>query len=408
MKRDESGAIVEFAAASESIALEAIGIDRERDVGAGETLFIDLSMQLHSRIDSLAQRLQPCIFEYVYFARPDSVMDGQSVYQARRNMGRILAREAPADADLVLGVPDSGIPSAMGFAFESGIPYADGIVKNRYVGRTFIQPEQGMRELGVRTKLNALTRNVRGKRLILIDDSIVRGTTCARIVRLLSRNTQLERYLRAAEQHGIVPITRLSPRYPARLRQTLGQRCPAVLFAKGDLALLSACCISVVGSRELTECGRAFAEAAGRLIARSDYTLCSGGAAGADRAAQAACLKNGGSAVIFPVGRLLDCPAPANVLYLADQGYDLPFSAQRALARNHFIHAMGEKTLVAQCRAGTGGTWDGTTENLRHGWSPVFVNSDGSEGAQALIARGAAPVRTLSSLDDLQPVQLQF
>ena len=152
---------------------------------------------------------------------------------------------------------------------------------------------------------------------------------CARIVRLLSRNTQLERYLRAAEQHGIVPITRLSPRYPARLRQTLGQRCPAVLFAKGDLALLSACCISVVGSRELTECGRAFAEAAGRLIARSDYTLCSGGAAGADRAAQAACLKNGGSAVIFPVGRLLDCPAPANVLYLADQGYDLPFSAQR-------------------------------------------------------------------------------
>ena len=231
---------------------------------------------------------------------------------------------------------------------------------------------------------------------------------CARIVRLLSRNTQLERYLRAAEQHGIVPITRLSPRYPARLRQTLGQRCPAVLFAKGDLALLSACCISVVGSRELTECGRAFAEAAGRLIARSDYTLCSGGAAGADRAAQAACLKNGGSAVIFPAGRLLDCPAPANVLYLADQGCDLPFSAQRALARNHFIHAMGEKTLVAQCRAGTGGTWDGTTENLRNGWSPVFVNSDGSEGAQALIARGAAPVRTLSSLDDLQPVQLQF
>ena len=181
-----------------------------------------------------------------------------------------------------------------------------------------------------------------------------------------------------------------------------------MLFAKGDLALLSARCISVVGSRELTECGRAFAEAAGRLIARSDYTLCSGGAAGADRAAQAACLKNGGSAVIFPAGRLLDCPAPANVLYLADQGYDLPFSAQRALARNHFIHAMGEKTLVAQCRAGTGGTWDGTTENLRHGWSPVFVNSDGSEGAQALIARGAAPVRTLSSLDDLQPVQLQF
>ena len=190
---------------------------------------------------------------------------------------------------------------------------------------------------------------------------------CGRIVRLLSREAQLERYLRAAERNGIVPITRLSPRYPARLRQTLGQRCPAVLFAKGDETPLSMRCISVVGSRELTE-----------------------------------------GAVVFPAGRLLDCPAQAHVLYLAEQGYDLPFSAQRALSRNHFIHAMGEKTLVAQCRAGAGGTWDGTTENLRHGWSPVFVSDDGSEGAQALIARGAVPVRTLSGLDDLQPAQLQF
>ena len=231
---------------------------------------------------------------------------------------------------------------------------------------------------------------------------------CGRIVRLLSRETQLERYLRAAERNGIVPITRLSPRYPARLRQTLGQRCPAVLFAKGDETPLSMRCISVVGSRELTEGGRAFAEAAGRLIARSGYALCSGGAMGADRAAQEACLTAGGSAVVFPAGRLLDCPAQAHVLYLAEQGYDLPFSAQRALSRNHFIHAMGEKTLVAQCRAGAGGTWDGTTENLRRGWSPVFVSDDGSEGAQALIARGAVPVRTLSGLDDLQPAQLQF
>ena len=117
---------------------------------------------------------------------------------------------------------------------------------------------------------------------------------CGRIVRLLSRETQLERYLRAAERNGIVPITRLSPRYPARLRQTLGQRCPAVLFAKGDETPLSMRCISVVGSRELTEGGRAFAEAAGRLIARSGYALCSGGAMGADRAAQEACLTAGG------------------------------------------------------------------------------------------------------------------
>ena len=231
---------------------------------------------------------------------------------------------------------------------------------------------------------------------------------CGRIMRLLSRETQLARYLRAAERNGIISVTRLSACYPARLRQTLGRRCPAVLFAKGDAALLSARCVSVVGSRELTEGGRAFAEAAGRLIARSDYALCSGGAVGADRAAQEACLHAGGSAVIFPAGRLLDCPAQTSVLYLADQGYDLPFSAQRALTRNHYIHAMGEKTLVAQCRAGAGGTWDGTTENLRRGWSPVFVNADGSEGAEALAARGAVPVRTLRSLDDLQPAQMQF
>lgn len=125
---------------------------------------------------------------------------------------------------------------------------------------------------------------------------------CGRIVRLLSRETQLERYLRAAERNGIVPITRLSPRYPARLRQTLGQRCPAVLFAKGDETPLSMRCISVVGSRELTEGGRAFAEAAGRLIARSGYALCSGGAMGADRAAQEACLTAGGSAVVSRPG----------------------------------------------------------------------------------------------------------
>ena len=104
-----------------------------------------------------------CIFEYVYFARPDSVIDGQSVYQARRNMGRILAQEAPVEADLVLGVPDSGVPPALGFAEESGIPYADGIVKNRYVGRTFIEPTQAMRQLGIRLKLNPLPLGDRGQ-----------------------------------------------------------------------------------------------------------------------------------------------------------------------------------------------------------------------------------------------------
>lgn len=113
--------------------------------------------------------------------------------------------------------------------------------------------------------------------------------------------------------------------------------------------------------------------------------------------------------MVFPAGRLLDCPAQAHVLYLAEQGYDLPFSAQRALSRNPILSTpWAKKRSSRQCRAGTGGTWDGTTENLRRGWSPVFVSDDGSEGAQALIARGAVPVRTLSGLDDLQPAQLQF
>lgn len=230
----------------------------------------------------------------------------------------------------------------------------------------------------------------------------------ARITRLLAREAQLEQYLRAAAAQGITAVTRLSSQYPARLRHTLGPRCPAVLFAKGEADLLSARCISVVGSRELSGEGRAFAAEAGRRIAAEGFALCSGGAAGADRAAQDACLAHGGSAVIFPAGRLTDCPAQEHVLYLAEQAYDAPFSTPRALGRNYLIHAMGEKTLVAQCRAGSGGTWDGTTENLKHGWSPVFVHDDGTPGAGALIERGAAAVRALGRLDELQPEQLHF
>ena len=137
-----------------------------------------------------------CIFEYVYFARPDSVMDGASVYAARREMGRILAQEAPADADLVLGVPDSGIPSALGFALESGIPYSDGIVKNRYVGRTFIEPTDEMRQMGIRIKLNPLPSVISGKRLVVIDDSIVRGNTSKKLVDMLRDAGAKEVHLR--------------------------------------------------------------------------------------------------------------------------------------------------------------------------------------------------------------------
>ena len=141
----------------------------------------------------------------MYFARPDSVIDGQSVYQARRSMGRILAQEAPVEADLVLGVPDSGVPSALGYAFESGIPYADGIVKNRYVGRTFIEPTQAMRQLGIRLKLNPLRSVIEGQRLVVIDDSIVRGNTSKKLVQMLRDAGAAEVHLRIVSPEVMWP-----------------------------------------------------------------------------------------------------------------------------------------------------------------------------------------------------------
>lgn len=228
------------------------------------------------------------------------------------------------------------------------------------------------------------------------------------IVSLLGRERQLDGYLLAAEKADVAVITRLDARFPQRLREQLGARCPAALFCRGDLRLLQRPCISVVGSRHLASPGAQFAAQAGRLAAREGFTLCSGDAMGADRTAQEACLRGGGSVLIFPATELVYCPVRENVLYAAEGGFELGFSAQRALGRNRFIHAMGEKTLVAQTGFGSGGTWNGTLENLRHGWSPVFVHADGSEGASALIARGAEPVRELHTLEALCAAQLRF
>lgn len=180
---------------SETCGLDIIGAQYARDVEPGEIVRFNHD-GMFSEQAVAPRRRAACVFEYVYFARPDSVMDGRSVYQARRAMGRILAREAPADADLVLGVPDSGVPGAMGFADESGIPYSDGIVKNRYVGRTFIQPTQAMRQLGIRLKLNPLPSVIRGKRLVVIDDSIVRGNTSKKLVQMLREAGAAEVHLR--------------------------------------------------------------------------------------------------------------------------------------------------------------------------------------------------------------------
>lgn len=197
---DDRGWVV----SSETCGLDIVGAEYLRDVEPGEIVrFNKEGMFAEQGIP--ARQHAACIFEYVYFARPDSVIDGQGVYQARRDMGRILAQEAPADADLVLGVPDSGLPSAMGYAIESGIPYADGIVKNRYVGRTFIQPTQAMRQLGIRLKLNPLPTVIKDKRIVVIDDSIVRGNTSKKLVEMLRSAGAAEIHLRIVSPEVVWP-----------------------------------------------------------------------------------------------------------------------------------------------------------------------------------------------------------
>ena len=228
------------------------------------------------------------------------------------------------------------------------------------------------------------------------------------IVSLLGREQVSVQLPLAAEKADVAVITRLDARFPQRLREQLGARCPAALFCRGDLRLLQRPCISVVGSRHLAQPGAQFAAQAGRLAAREGFTLCSGDAMGADRTAQEACLRGGGSVLIFPATELVYCPVRENVLYAAEGGFEFGFSAQRALSRNRFIHAMGEKTLVAQTSFGKGGTWNGSLDNLQHEYSPLFVFDDGSEGARALCARGATPVQALTSLQALTPAQLSF
>lgn len=173
-----------FVISSESCALDTVGAEFIRDVEPGEMVIID-EKGLHSFQFGEKNCEALCVFEYIYFARPDSVIDGQSVYQTRLEMGRILARESGLTADIVISVPDSGTTAALGFSQESGIPFAEGLIKNRYIGRTFIQPDQKERDLSVKIKLNAVRSIVKGKSVIIVDDSIVRGTTSGKIVRLI-------------------------------------------------------------------------------------------------------------------------------------------------------------------------------------------------------------------------------
>ena len=183
--------------ASETCALDMIGATFVRDVEHGEMVVID-DRGLRSFRPFPAQQARPCIFEYVYFARPDSVVNGRSVYDVRKRMGRRLAQESPADVDVVVPVPDSGVPAALGFAQEAGLPFEMGIIRNHYVGRTFIQPTQGERELGVRMKLAPNRAVLAGKRVLLVDDSIVRGTNSVRVVRMVREAGAKEVHLRSA------------------------------------------------------------------------------------------------------------------------------------------------------------------------------------------------------------------
>ncbi|MBC5805572.1 MAG: amidophosphoribosyltransferase [Candidatus Eremiobacter antarcticus] len=173
--------------ASESCALNTVGAEFVREVEPGEIIIID-KLGMRSRSIETGNKAANCIFEYIYFSRPDTTFKGHELYLARYRMGRAIAREAPAAADVVIGVPDSATAAAIGFADESGLPYIEGLMKNRYIGRTFISPDQNMRAQGVKLKFNPLIANLKGKRIVLVDDSIVRGTTTRQIVSLLRRS----------------------------------------------------------------------------------------------------------------------------------------------------------------------------------------------------------------------------
>lgn len=225
-----------------------------------------------------------------------------------------------------------------------------------------------------------------------------------RVVDLLAEEDRLKNYVFKGWQAQCLPITRVTNGYPTLLRQKLGLDSPGVLWAKGNISLLGKPAIALVGSRELNPENAAFAKAVGRQAALQGYILISGNARGADRMAQESCLTHGGQVISIVADSLQEQTLRKNVLYLAEDSYDLPFLAARALSRNRLIHAMGEMTFVAQSGLEKGGTWSGSADNLRHNRSLLYVYQDGSTAAEALIGRGARPVseEELSNLQSLQ------
>lgn len=186
-----------YVVASESCALQTIGAHYLREIEPGEIVRLD-SEGVSSVIGHPPRRKALCSFEYVYFARPDSMLDGQIIHEVRQRLGRQLAREAPANADIVVPVPDSSMPAAIGYSRESGLPYTEGLIKNRYIGRTFIQPDDDLRKVGVQLKYNPLPSNLEGKRVVLIDDSIVRGNSAGPLVQLIRSGGATEVHMRVS------------------------------------------------------------------------------------------------------------------------------------------------------------------------------------------------------------------
>lgn len=210
-----------------------------------------------------------------------------------------------------------------------------------------------------------------------------------RIVSLLEEEDLLEHYLDRGRKGDCVPLSRLSQGYPAVLRASLGAEAPGCLWAKGDLSVLYAPKVALVGSRDIRNLNREFTEEVGRQAARQGYVLVSGNARGADRTAQEACLKAGGRVISIVADQLVKQRSREGMLYLSEDCFDAEFSAHRALSRNRLIHALGKCVFVAQCGYQTGGTWDGTVKNLRFAWSRVCCFDDGSAAAKQLAQMGA-------------------
>lgn len=224
-----------------------------------------------------------------------------------------------------------------------------------------------------------------------------------RIRGLLDDTVLLQHYLRRGERSRCQPISRVSAQYPCRLIERLGLDAPGCLWIRGPLSLLERQAVALVGSREIEGENLAFARELGRQAARQGYVLVSGNARGADRAAQESCLAAGGDVIAVVADELERHSPDPHILYISEDGFDLPFSAQRALSRNRLIHSLGLGTFVARCDYQRGGTWDGTVKNLRWGWSPVFCFADGSAACHLLEQMGAEAV-SMEQLNKIQPI----